>query len=276
MHRDRAIREEDVVATAEGHAVDLADQPRREAGAIDEQVPRDAAAIRQRERGDVAIVGHHDIGHVADDMFDAELTDRVFAQQRREFRGVEVIGVIGDPGELGRGDRLGGESGVAQGLLEIGPVGEIAVRRGVERLLPIRRQVDFRCPRGRVERVIISVARRPVLPPDEASALFERGVAGAEEFGLADADLGERVAHRRPGSLTHTDRRDGGRFDQFDDDVVRPARAFGGESVRGDPAGGPAADDHDGTNQARTTVLLLLLLHALSLTRLIAQMIDCE
>ena len=128
LHRNRAVREEDVVAPPEGHAIHLPDQARGEPSAINEQIPGDAAAVGQVERSDVAIVGHHYVRHVTDDMLDAKPTDGVLAQQRREFARIEMISVIGDPAIFGRGDRLRGKTGVAQRLLEIDPVGEITVR----------------------------------------------------------------------------------------------------------------------------------------------------
>ena len=184
-----------------------------------------------------------DADHVIEHQSHAEALDAVLAQEHAELAGVEVIGVVRDRRVLGRRRLLRRLALHAQVRLEAHQVGERHV--GVT-LQPAGDEVRLRVALRQDERMEVVVAVAAVAPALEARALLEGGVALAEEIALGDADAAQRVAHGRPGAFADADRPDVGRFEQRDLQARVGSRAMvGGDDARGQPAGRPAADDHD-------------------------------
>ena len=95
LRRERAIVEQYVAAVDPFDAEMAADQQRRMAAAIDEQVAVDVAMLPRRDRRDAALAVALDAGDMIGDMPDAQPLHRVRCQQRGELSRVEMIGVIG-------------------------------------------------------------------------------------------------------------------------------------------------------------------------------------
>jgi len=123
---------------------------------------------------------------------------------------------------------------------------QIGKRHGAVLALPARGQMGFAIAVGEFERVVKRVVIAAVDPADEQRALFERGVAGAEEIVLGHADAAQGLTHAGPGSLADAHRRHVGRFDQghlqgrSGRGLMRCRDQRGGQ-----PAGRAATDDHD-------------------------------
>jgi hypothetical protein len=103
-----------------------------------------------------------------------------------------------------------------------------------------------RCVERMVECIGAGVAAGA--PADEAHAVLERRVGVLEQRAFRNVEQPHRVTQRRHGGLAHADDADLGRFDQRDRDWKFGVGAQGALQVGGgQPAGGAAADDHDGT-----------------------------
>jgi hypothetical protein len=83
--------------------------------------------------------------------------------------------------------------------------------------------------------VEIAVARRAIAPAIKARALFERGVTGAQEFALRNADHRQRLAHRGPCALANADGGNVAGLHQRDGQI----RAARSQKTGRKPAGGP-------------------------------------
>ena len=215
-----------------------ADQERRVPGAVDEQVARDPPRLARRDRGDVAALARLHPGDVVAQVPYAQPLGRVAAQQLRELPRVEMVGVVERPGIVRHSALPGCQRLRAHPRLRAYRVGEGPAHgdpRGDE---VVRRHLGRR-GEG------MAVAVRPVAPPVEPRSLLERAVRGEQELRLADPDLGERPAHRRPGALADPDRRQVGRFDQRHRDGRHGGGVGrGGDPARGQPARGATADHH--------------------------------
>ena len=221
----------------------LAEQQRLHARAVDEQIARQRALAPGLQRGDVAVVVRVDADDVVEHVAHAEPLDAVLAQEQPELAGVEVVGVVGDGGVFRRRDLLGRLAVRAQVRLKAHQVGERNV--GVP-LQPAGDQVGFGVALRQDEGMKVVVVLAAVDPAVEPRALLERGVAFADEVGLGHADSAQRVAHRRPGAFADADGTDIRRFEQRDLQARAGSRAMlGRDDGRGQPAGRPAAHDHD-------------------------------
>ncbi len=174
-----------------------------------------------------------------------EPLDRMHCEQRGKFPRIEVIGVI-------RRALIVGHRTLPWSQIEIADMRLRGHRRRERQVgrprLPGAKQLGGRCGGRRRERVQITVALGAGHPAVEPRSLFERSVAGGEEFGLADPDCRQRRAHRRPGPLADADGRDVGRLDQCDVKLRGARRA--GKEARREPAGGAAAHDDNPLDRA--------------------------
>ena len=128
LHGERRIAKEDVAAILEADAEGLADEQRREAAAIDEQVAGDLAGLPRQHALDIARLTLFDLHDVREHMADAELFGTMFREERRELAGIQMIRIVGEGPVLRAGDRLRGQSLIAQSPLGGHEIAEAGLR----------------------------------------------------------------------------------------------------------------------------------------------------
>ena len=242
LHRDRRVVEQDLLHRHECGLRVAADKESPLARAIHEQVAGQPLPRRQHDGSNAAVGRGLDSLNIAGDVLDTEPGDRMLMQQARELAGVEVIAVVDVECVFGSRGLLRRQPGRDDRCLRRHEIGKGArAFRGQ----PVLGQVQRRVLRRQAEGVhILGIVTLPG-PAGEPRTLLETRLAVADEFSLGQADLLQRQAHRRPGSLADADDRNVRRFDE--DDLGRMGRlaVLGSDQAGSDPPGRTASDDND-------------------------------
>ena len=77
----------------------LPDQQGREAAAVDEQIARELTSGAGHQVRDIARRVGLDLRDLVVDMRDTELLDAVLLQKGHELAGIEVVGIVREPGD---------------------------------------------------------------------------------------------------------------------------------------------------------------------------------
>ncbi len=104
------------------------------------------------------------------EVLDTELVDTVLAQKGPKFPGVQMVGVIRQTGEFGRGDQLGRQAMTADAGLKAQAIREALAPRIFE---PIRSEVTFFVAHRQRKGMVVGVRMAAVHPSHELRALLE-------------------------------------------------------------------------------------------------------
>mmetsp|Transcript_23365 Transcript_23365/g.55532 ORF Transcript_23365/g.55532 Transcript_23365/m.55532 type:complete len:559 (-) Transcript_23365:2099-3775(-) len=240
-HRDRRVIEEVLGKRDERRAQGLADQQRRKAGAVDEEVGGQGLPVVKQQAGDVARFVQLDpvdmALQVADAPFDGFASEELPEQGRIEV--IAIPDVERKVGPRARASSLAGEGGRDEEAVRVGVhVGAVEPRMHV-----VHERVHGHVVQHRRERMEVALEARPGGPAFEGDAGLVGGVAGGHPFRLLNAQPIEETAQPGRRTLANADDADLRRL-QHADLQTWPVGG-GGQHQRRHPAGGTATDDTD-------------------------------
>src|SRR5262249_51647079 len=149
-----------------------------EPGSIDKEVAAKPAGLAGLYILDVARLVFDYPGDVIDDVTDPEIAHAMLANKSGEAARVQVIGVVGDSGILGRGDQFGRETQLTDRLLKTDCVREGGGIRVLVRIFrPEGREIQAGETFRQHQRMIVEIGLVTGHPTRELGALLERGVA---------------------------------------------------------------------------------------------------
>src|SRR5262249_42586951 len=183
-------------AIFESNAERLADEKRREATAVYEEVTRNVSGLPRRETLDITRFVLVDLDDVRPDVADAELFRAVPREEGGELAGVQMVCAVREPLVLGARDHFRREPVIAQAPLRGDEIAKAASWFGAE---PVRHQVELRESLRKHERVVVGVILGAGRPARELTALLEGRIALAEELRFRYTHPLQRCAHRWPG-----------------------------------------------------------------------------
>ena len=241
-HRKGTVAQQPLAPVLIAHAHRVADQQTAHARAVDEQVSIHPAAIGEHDMVEEAVTATPVGGD--DPSFDPLDARRLCpaAQEAREQRGIEMIGVIDVGDRRLRIARVGHREAIHPRRQRVERIMVEVLRSSARALLqpelvavqPVQVLPDL------AEAMDIAVAGRA--PVAEFDAELERRLRRADHFELVDAGKAVEGADRRDGRFADADRANLFRFDQADRvGAERQAR----QQRRGHPARGATADDGD-------------------------------
>ena len=181
LRRQSRIAKQNVAAIFEANAQGLAEEQGGEAAAVDEEVARDLARLLGGHTADVTGFRLIDLRDIRENVAHAQLLGAVLREERGEFAGVQVVGVVGHRLVFRAGDQLRRQALITEAALGCYEIAEALIIAAPQ---PMRHEVDLSKPVGKHERMVVGIIRRSRSPARELTALLECGIAVLEEIRL--------------------------------------------------------------------------------------------